>query len=1248
LSLKSKTTPFLFILSILSLLLAGNLQAQVSVRIVPGENQKIHILGGGWDHDKNGYPEYFAIHDPQDSLGISRAYYYEDTGDTTLAVVWQYALDPAVPARIVDGTLTDLDRDGLPELILLIHYNMLSDGDSPAWLQVFAWDSATNRFAAAPTFSWRYRGQGISYLRPTRLAVADMDIDGAEDLVITIGSPDRMVLIAGWQGSGLRASQELRPGGTTDGSWSFSTAVADLNGDLRKDLLLVGHGPRPALQAYINGIDGFHRARLPRSLATSIKPNGIAVGDHNWDGQEEVLIPLIDGSLVAVGMAGPGLQFEIIATDMTQLVDLVAQDIDGDSTAELIYLLEDGTVTTNDATIQPPITPDLLNSQLPSGVRPPLVFHSLAIVPPTPERPALLLLPVQSDSVALLVFASIGNPSAPAPLPGMEALPVRETLSALPGLGPAAKRQEPYTAAEVARKIYYPGTAGAPDPRALPPNRTPDILLYVGNEFSRSAIGERTEKSASFRFLTKAPDMIFNFLRQTIEWQPTLEHLGAWNVVYEITYFGGVEPQGTIMDSTRDFRAAPTGDVIREQLLFYVNDPPEIVSQPENLRLLAGNLFAYRISVNDRNSDARLDYRLESGPEGMTIDQGGILTWRTNETHHDDYQVVISVSDGFDRDIQSFTLNVNAQLTITSAVPRATQAGEPYEYQVTYFQPGARKEQVFSLPSAPEDMHIDQTGRLHWTPSPGQLDTQRFQVRITDGTAEDVQEGWVYVNALPEFTLRPQPISVVEAGDTLRLGFSGHDPNTGQSLTWSVFRGPVEMIIDSTGQLVWATSLQDIDATPYTVELSDGIGAVRHKGVAYVNRLVRITSMNPPDTATVRQAYSYAVQTRDENQSAVLKYRRPTVVANTSRTVTYEVNLQDDKFKREYPRYLAQFKQQKNIFINKPAKPTEGEVAQAARIDLKLHVKQIFAEDDRLVLVITNPDQGVVTLEDVLWEFFQGGRGIMPKYTAEVVPYTHFSLLEFPDGMTVSHDGVIDWTPAIAQAGLHPVRLMVSDGFTRDEQTFQIYANYPPAIISQADTLAQVEQPYTYQVRVDDKNDDAKLNYRLAGHPPGMAIDSKGLVTWMPTLEQINWREFEVVVSDGHAADHQATTLFINSTPRVISQPKAVALDSYEYTYRLVAEDLNQDDIRYKAIKIPRYSDFDVRTGLFRWRPRGVQKGANDIAFEIIDTHGGVTVHEFQVHVFEDPARKRMLFTGWPLLLAFAGALFVLGISIGA
>ncbi|GAF68825.1 unnamed protein product, partial [marine sediment metagenome] len=416
-----------------------------------------------------------------------------------------------------------------------------------------------------------------------------------------------------------------------------------------------------------------------------------------------------DGSLTLVSLAGPALRATMVDTEIPNLLDLATADLDGNSTSEIIYLQADGTITTNDTRFMTPVTGEQILSRLPESVTPPLHYRSFAVLPAREERPPLIVLPVHAITGAFIALAEIGEPLPRQLVP--TPYEVADTTTPVP-----------FAVQEEESEIYFPERAIPPDPRALPPNRTPDILLYVGDEFIRDVLGDRVDQFAGFRFLRKAPDMVFNFQRQSIVWQPKAEHLGAWHVEYETTYHLGVKPEDMVTDSV----LVPEAEVVRDQILIYVNDKPRITSQPESLNILAGHLFTCRTQVEDHNTDARIDYRLESGPEGMSIEPNGILSWLTNETHHDDYQVIISASDGFDKDIQTFTLNVNARLTITSAVPHLANIQKPYSYQVTVFQPGSRKDHVFSLLQAPEGMSIDRNGLISWTPIPAQGDTQFF------------------------------------------------------------------------------------------------------------------------------------------------------------------------------------------------------------------------------------------------------------------------------------------------------------------------------------------------------------------------------------------------------------------------------------------------------------------------------------------------------------------------------------------
>jgi hypothetical protein len=94
-----------------------------------------------------------------------------------------------------------------------------------------------------------------------------------------------------------------------------------------------------------------------------------------------------------------------------------------------------------------------------------------------------------------------------------------------------------------------------------------------------------------------------------------------------------------------------------------------------------------------------------------------------------------------------------------------------------------------------------------------------------------------------------------------------------------------------------------------------------------------------------------------------------------------------------------------------------------------------------------------------------------------------------------------------------------------------------------------------------------------------------------------------------------------------------------------VAEDLNKDRLAFKAVKLPKNSTFDRKTGTFSWKPRPNQRGPNDIILIARDERGAVTSHEFQIHVFEDPSARQMINTGWPLLVSFVGVVFAWGMA---
>ncbi len=113
---------------------------------------------------------------------------------------------------------------------------------------------------------------------------------------------------------------------------------------------------------------------------------------------------------------------------------------------------------------------------------------------------------------------------------------------------------------------------------------------------------------------------------------------------------------------------------------------------------------------------------------------------------------------------------------------------------------------------------------------------------------------------------------------------------------------------------------------------------------------------------------------------------------------------------------------------------------------------------------------------------------------------------------------------------MYMVKAYDSTGQVRTSSIARVYAgihNYghdKVTITSQPQLTATVDSLYQYQVQAVSSDSTAILAYRLGEHPGQMAIDSTGLIDWMP--QQQGWYEVEVLVTSsggGHA--EQAFTI---------------------------------------------------------------------------------------------------------------------------
>lgn len=94
---------------------------------------------------------------------------------------------------------------------------------------------------------------------------------------------------------------------------------------------------------------------------------------------------------------------------------------------------------------------------------------------------------------------------------------------------------------------------------------------------------------------------------------------------------------------------------------------------------------------------------------------------------------------------------------------------------------------------------------------------------------------------------------------------------------------------------------------------------------------------------------------------------------------------------------------------------------------------------------------------------------------------------------------------------------------------YTVIANSPPKIVSQPPDIVPDKSTYTYQIEVEDPDDDPITFSLSEGAPAGMTIDSTtGLITWPITGQSVGTYDISINVDDSHqgiCSQHYSLTL---------------------------------------------------------------------------------------------------------------------------
>ena len=1208
---------------------------------IQAQGLKVTHMEGTYDLDGDGLKEFASIETSNlRSRDISVVRYYEIEQNGYQKMLWELQSPNGQIGNFVDVELGDLDGDGVPELITIAN---LSSNDQIELLQpvlfYYKWDGQS--FSENPGSMINLSG-GRDFIRANNFVLFDKDGDMNQEVAISLGSPLREIIILDINISEeWMLSQTLKPNGMSSGIGALYVASIDWNRDGFEEIAILSpEGELLRVQPFYN----LNSNLIPGQSETieipglgNIISNRILTFDWNKDNISDIVLPFMNGDLISITLFNDFMDIDKLPIDGGPLSDIRVADFNQDSFDDLLLISGDMNVLTL-----------AYGSQ--SGINQPLDYFTLEDGGSSSSQ-VFTALPITTQGIYTgSIIAS-----------GWDGL-ISTTFVTNLGFGPEPEKPDiiainktPEETIEtfpdiIEEEIILPEipkpleTMGQP----LPDGILPKHVLTVNQSFAYTIPENEDRKFYSFRWLSPPPKgMFFHYDSQSIRWIPNDEQLGAYKIAYTIQRKIGEDIYPTTMDadSMLTYKVVPDLEGVDERLWIYVNDPPMIMTEPLETEFVAGDTFTYKPIISDRNIDAKINYRLENKPEGMYLTDSGTIIWRTDSTHIDVYDVRFIASDGFDRSAQNFTLFARAGIKIISQAPNEGQVDEEYNYKVDIWRPDLEHILTFSLDYAPNGMKIDKSGLITWNPAPDQIDNQSFKVRVNHGIAVDTQSVSIFVNHPPIIRSSPLKMNVINLGEEYRFQPEIIDPNKDDNLIFTALEMPDGMRMDPyTGMIVWEPTRNNIDFSNLKIEISDGKVNSFIDSRFFVNAPINIVSI-PPIQATVGIDYEYNVMTSDMNQGALLSYDEIIALDQIENFRVYSIQISDDVYIENIDRYIADWNNSESVYLT-DSKSEDSLSLAVSRLNLKKYVNNVFWENDRLNIIVESVDDRTIAIKDILWEFFQGNKGRPPRITARRIGPYKYTLVDFPDGMEIDEfSGTIRWKPTLDQVDNQKVTYVVSDGFTKDEQSFDIYVNHNPLIISNPPISAMVGQIFKYDIQVEDSNKDSDLLFSLKKGPQGMQMSKNGKIVWIPKPSQINENNFTFEVSDGYSSDSQEGKIFVNINPSIISTPRPVALTGHEYKYRVVAEDLNSDKVAYRAVKLPKYSTFSRKTGMLMWKPRPNQRGPNDIIVVAVDERGAITSHEFQIHVFEDPSARQMINTGWPLLLSFVGIMFAWGMA---
>ena len=240
---------------------------------------------------------------------------------------------------------------------------------------------------------------------------------------------------------------------------------------------------------------------------------------------------------------------------------------------------------------------------------------------------------------------------------------------------------------------------------------------------------------------------------------------------------------------------------------------PHITSQPPT-RVAVGAPYVYAVRAAKGSLD-RLTFSLVTHPDGMQIDNFGVITWRSSHPAAS-IPIAVSVQDEHgNSDTQTYSLTVagtadNHAPYIISQPSSTAVANLLYTYKVQAYDIDSDV-LTYTQQSMPAGMTFNAfTSTFSWTPTAVSTGNT-VQVTVSDPSGAQVIQRFTIdvINDQNAPIIQPHADFNITAGQPFVYDVVAADADTGDLLTYSINSNPAGMSIDQSGHIRWQSQTTD-------------------------------------------------------------------------------------------------------------------------------------------------------------------------------------------------------------------------------------------------------------------------------------------------------------------------------------------------------------------------------------------------------------------------------------------------------